>query len=583
LPRCAVRLSKRSGVLAVVTWSERQSRLRPNWPVWGGFALVLIVGAVCLTPVVFIIVNSFNVADPGRPWEFSIEGWKQAFSARQTLAAIGYTLILSVRSLIGIVIAFILSWLLVRFRLPGSRFVEMSLWIGFFLPPLPMALSWVLLLDRGYGIINQVLKPLGLTFDIYSVSGIIWVHLTTTIVPVMTILLIPALRQLDASMEEASRISGAGPWFTIRRILLPVLAPALLTVLLAGVIRGLEAFEVEQLLGTRVGIYVYATRIYDLIQSEPPDYPQAMALSTLFLGILFVLAMIYQWIVGRRRVATMSGRGVSFRPMELGKRRYLIAGLLIALVTIAIYLPCAILILGSFMKLFGFFKIANPFTFNQWATVLHDPDFTASLKNSIILGFSVAGIGVVLYSLLAYVLVRSSIRFKGLIGLLVWLPWAVPGILIGLSFLSLMLSVPGLSLLYGTYGALILVLFVKEMPIGVYMLNTAIAQISEELEQVGKVCGARWLFAYRRIVLPLLSPMLVSIFAITFMAAVKDIGTIVLLGGGSIKPLSLLMLSYTLSGEPQAAAIIGVILSGLGIAVALVSRRLGLRSGFGSH
>jgi ABC-type Fe3+ transport system permease subunit len=146
-----------------------------------------------------------------------------------------------------------------------------------------------------------------------------------------------------------------------------------------------------------------------------------------------------------------------------------------------------------------------------------------------------------------------------------------------------MLSVPVLSLLYGTYGALVLVLLVKEMPIGVYMLNTAIAQISEELEQVGKICGARWLLAYRRILLPLMAPMLVSIFAITFMAAVKDIGTIVLLGGGSTKPLSLLMLSYTLSGEPQAAAIIGVILSGLGIIIALVSRRLGLRASFGSH
>jgi iron(III) transport system permease protein len=382
---------------------------------------------------------------------------------------------------------------------------------------------------------------------------------------------------MDASMEEAARISGAGPFFTIRRILLPVLAPALMTVFLAGVIRGLEAFEVEQLIGTRVGIYVYATRIYDLIQNEPPNFPQAMALSTVFLGILFLLAMLYQAMAGRGQFATMQGRGASFRPMELGRSRYLISGIIIGCVVIAIYLPCAILLLGSFMKLFGFFHIKDPYTLHHWLGVIRDPDFLSSLRNSIILGVSVAGLGVAVYSLLAYALVRSTIRYKNLIGVLVWLPWAVPGILLGLSFLSLMLSVPALYPLYGSYSVLVLVLLVKEMPIGVHMLKTSLIQISEELEQVGKVCGARWLFAYRRIVLPLTSPMLVSIFAISFMAAVKDISTIILLGSGTTRPLSLLMLSYSLSGEPQAAAIIGVILSFLGVIVALVSRRYGLR------
>lgn len=540
-------------------------------------ALVATVGTVSLTPVVFILFNSVNVAAETKPWQFGLDGWIAVFTNRLTLSAVGYSLLLSIRSVIGIVIAFVMAWLLVRFRLPGSRFVELSLWIGFFLPPLPLALSWGFLLGRDYGLLNQLLKPFGLAFNIYSVSGIVWVHLTSTIVPVMTILLMPALRQMDASMEEAARISGAGPFYTIRRVLLPMLAPALLTVFLAGVIRGLEAFEIEQLLGTRVGIYVYATRIYDLIQSDPPDYPQAMALSTVFLAILLLLALLYQWVVSQRQVATISGRGASFRPMELGRSRYLISGMLIGAIAIAIYLPCAILLLGSFMKLFGFFNIQDPFTLSHWAGVLDDPDFLSALQNSVILGVLVAGLGVIFYSLLAYALVRSSIRYKNILGILVWLPWAVPGILLGLSFLSLMLSVPAFYPLYGTYGVLVLVLLVKEMPIGVYMLKTALVQISEELEQVGKVCGARWLFGYRRIVLPLMSPMLVSIFAIVFMSAVKDIGTIILLGSGSTKPLSLLMLSYSLGGEPQAAAIIGVILSCLGVIVALISRRFGVR------
>ena len=101
-------------------------------------------------------------------------------------------------------------------------------------------------------------------------SGILWVHLTLTTIPVMMILLAPALRQFDASLEQSAKVCGSGNLRTLRRILIPILAPALLTSLLAGFIRGLEAFEIEQLLGIPAGIYVYATRVYDLVTFEPP-------------------------------------------------------------------------------------------------------------------------------------------------------------------------------------------------------------------------------------------------------------------------------------------------------------------------
>ena len=88
----------------------------------------------------------------------------------------------------------------------------------------------------------------------------------------------------------------------------------------------------ELLLGKPIGVFVYATRIYDLIQWEPPLFPQAMALSTLFLGLLFVLALFYQRFTSKRAFATVSARGVSFRLMDIGRVRYAIAGLLVLFV-----------------------------------------------------------------------------------------------------------------------------------------------------------------------------------------------------------------------------------------------------------
>jgi iron(III) transport system permease protein len=545
---------------------------------WLGLVLILVVSGFTLTPVLFIIVNSLNSAGPSENWRFGFEGWREAFGSPRTLNAIGYTVLLNIRSIVGIAVAFVFSWLLTRVRLPLRNFIEFSLWIAYFLPSLPLALSWILLLDPNYGLINQFVQPLGFKFNVYSAYGIVWIHLTASTIPIMTILLAPVLRQLDASLEEAARTCGAGSWQTFRRVLIPLLGPALFTVLLAALIRGLEAFQVELLIGKPAGIFVYATRIYDLIQWEPPLFPQAMALSTLFLGVLFLLALFYQRYTSKRSFATVSGRGVSFRPMDLGGGRYWISGLLLIFVVISVYLPLGILIMGSLMKLFGFFSIKDPFSTRHWTMVLQDPVFISAVRNSIALGIGTAGIGLLCYSLLGYALVRTKVFGRSLVNVLIWLPWAIPGILLGLAFLWLFLSAPFLSPLYGSYLGLILVLLIKEMPIGVHMSKTAFVQISEELEQVGRVCGANWFYTFRRIILPLVAPVLVSIFAIVFMAAIRDIDTIILVGTASTRPLSLLMMEYSMAGEMQGASILGVILSLFAVGIALISRKIGLRS-----
>jgi len=134
-----------------------------------------------------------------------------------------------------------------------------------------------------------------------------------------------------------------------------------------------------------------------------------------------------------------------------------------------------------------------------------------------------------------------------------------------------------LSPLYGSFTALISVLVIKELPIGVHMARTAFGQIGEDLEHAARISGAGWFYTYRRIVLPLVLPMIVSVFAIIFMAAIRDISTIVLLNSATTTPLSLLMLDYSLAGQMEAAFIVGVILSVFGVIVAFLARKLGLR------
>ncbi|HEV8725736.1 MAG TPA: iron ABC transporter permease [Candidatus Binatia bacterium] len=532
------------------------------------------VAALTLTPIFFIVLGSFDNAAPGEAvWHFGLRGWQEAFSSPGTLKSIGYSFLLSVRCVIGIAVAFFISWLVVRVRIPLRGLIEFFLWVAYFLPDLPIAVGWILLLDPHYGLINQYLQVLGFKVNIFSVPGIIWVHLTASTIPVMTILLIPALRQMEASFEEAARVCGAGTFQTFKTVLIPVLAPALLTVFLAGLIRSLEAFQIEQLLGTPTGIYVFATRVYDLIQGEPPLFPQAMALSTLFLGILFVLALIYQHATAQRHFATISGHGTSFRPVEIGKWKWIISAFLFLFIVIAVILPLLVLVVGSLMRLFGHFNVSSPFTTRHWILVWNDPVFLSASRNSFILAIGSASLALLLYAPLGYLLARSRIAAKSALSVLVWLPWAVPGLLLGLAFLWLFLSADILSPLYGTFGGLSLVLLIKEMPIGVHMTRTAFHQIDEELEHASEVCGSSWFGTYRRIVLPLIAPMLVTVGLIVFMAALRDISTIVLLSTASTRTLALLMMEYSMGGQMEPASIIGLLLSIFGIMIALLCRR----------
>jgi iron(III) transport system permease protein len=183
----------------------------------------------------------------------------------------------------------------------------------------------------------------------------------------------------------------------------------------------------------------------------------------------------------------------------------------------------------------------------------------------------------VVYSVLGYLILRGRFVGRATLSLLVWIPWAIPGILLGLSLLWIFLSVRFFNFLYGTMFVLIFSVVLKDMPIGTQMFKAAFAQVTEELEQASRVSGAGPFTTFRRITVPLIAPMIVSIFVLVFMSSIRDISTPILLATPATTPLSVLMLERSVAGEIEKAAVIGVILSVVAIITAMVMRLLGFR------
>jgi iron(III) transport system permease protein len=221
----------------------------------------------------------------------------------------------------------------------------------------------------------------------------------------------------------------------------------------------------------------------------------------------------------------------------------------------------------------------NAWTVDHWVNVLKDDRFLRATGTSIVLGLSVAILGVLVFSLLAWVLVRSNIWGRSVLSIVIWLPLGIPGVVLGVTLLSLMLDVPGMSWLYGTIVPLVIALIVNAMPIGIQLLRGALAQISAELEEAATMSGGTFLFIFRRVTLPLMAPALVSVFLLTFAGTIRDISTILLIAAPGTRTMSLLMFDFASSSRLESAAVVGVLIAFICLFMTALAARIGGRMG----
>ena len=529
-------------------------------------------------PVLLMVIGSFHEGPFARETSWGFANWRAALTDPALSGAIVNSVTLSVtRLVIGIVIAVLLAWLLARTDVPWNRWLEFGFWIAVFMPQLTVNLAWIMIFDGYNGIANQLLQHLpfvdGPVFNIYSWWGIVAAHLLSGGIAAQVMLLTPAFRNLDASLEEASFASGEHMLGTLRRIVVPLLAPTILVVMLLGIVRGLEGFETELVLGTPAGIDVFGTKIYRITQRDPPEYGTATAMSMAIMAISLPLIVLQQGYSRRRSYATISGK-FSGRVVRLRKSRWPVFVLVGGAVFVMTILPATLVILGTFMNLFGYFTIAQPWTLKNWQTVLSSRSFVNALSNTILIAGVSALVAMAIYTTIAYVIVRTRFVARQLLDFIVWVPSTVPGIILSLGFLTLFLGTPFLRPVYGTVWIMILVAALGGITFITQIMKASLMQIGAELEEASHTAGAPWLYTFRRVVLPLVAPTLVAVGVLGFSFAARATGSVALLSAPTNQPLSMLQLSFTAGSQLGAASVIGVFMMLLSVGVAFGARLL---------
>jgi iron(III) transport system permease protein len=546
-------------------------------------SILLITLFLVLFPVVLLVFYSFSVGTPTEPLRLGLDAWHNAVENPLIFTSVLNTikLLLSIH-MISFPIAIVIAWVLARTDLPWRRGFEFMFWISFFMPTLSVLLGWIMCLDPEYGVFNQLATLLPFVnkgpFNIYSFWGIVWAHLASHAITVKVMLLTPVFRNIDSMIEEASRVCGAGRFSTLLRIVVPVTLPALLAILMIALIRAMQSFEIELVLGPPFRFYVYSTLVYNLISQEPPDFAAASALATIGLVMILPLIFIQRWLSTRRLYTTISGK-MRTEPVQLGGGKIPVFIIMLIVVLMLTALPLAFLGMASTMKLFGFFNLPEPWTWEHWTTVFADEAFRQSVVNTVTMSGGAAIVAIVLLSLIAYFSIRSTFRGRALLDFVSWLPFAVPGILFGLGLLYVFLGIPFFHPLYGTIWLMIIATVISGMTFGTQILKSNLLQLSKDLEDASRVVGASWQRTFCQVVIPIIVPTVLLVGTTSFITAARDVASVALVSTAGTRTLSLLQLDYMVQGRYGPAAAISFVVIMMSTGLALLARFFGLRIG----
>jgi len=541
----------------------RRLQAMPTGRIAGLTFLALLLAFLSVYPLSMLLYGSLHSTPPGVAGTFTLEGYREAFTQQSVVSLLNTVGISLAKTVPSLGLAILLAWILARTDTPFRGTLEALITLPFFIPPILTAMAWGMLGNPQVGLLNQVYQWAtgsdAAPINVYSYGGVVW-HMMQYAVPFLFLLIVDAFRAMDQSLEEAARMCGASRLRTFCTITMQLMLPALTGATILSFIRGIENFESPLFFGTPAGIRVITTDIYDSInQRSPPEYQYATAISFVIMALLFLIVLLQWRILRGRSFQTVTGKGYSPTVIKLGKWRWATFAFCILFFFVTVVLPVGQLLIGSFFKFFGFYS-RDMLTLDHYREVFASSDFWRGFGNTMLLGFFGATLTMLLGGAVAYISVRTKWRGRLLIDAMAWLPWMMPGIVLGVGFLWGFALLPHAIPIYGTIWALLLAYISLATPLSVRVMSSAYAQLAFDLEECSRVHGASWLQTMWRIVIALAWPSFAVGWVLIFFGIMRELSASVLLYSVGSEVLSVVLLKLWANGNAEQVSVIGLIM-----------------------
>ena len=528
-------------------------------------ACVVVAVWLVFVPLSALLYNAFTEDTGFGPGAFSLDNFIEAYSSWHILRLFWNSLVFALGTAVTtFVMGALVAWVVERTDAPGATLFHTLSLLSFAVPGLLMAMAWIFVFSPNIGWGNAVLmSAFGLgepPVNIYSMAGMTWA-LSSHYFPLAYLALGPALRVLDVRMEEAGLMSGGNYPQVFTRVTLPLLRPAILSALLLLFVMGMASYEVPRLIGRPARIDVFTTDIQGAIISTPPAFGVASALGVTLLAICILAVYFYRRATRHAEFfATITGKGYRPTRVKLGPWRWPVALGIGAMFALALGLPLLTLVWQSFFRNLAqpFFSSAAQATLDNYDFILSYPIFLSAVKTSVLLAAMAASIVAGLTFVMAWIAQRSLPRYGFLLDALAFAPIAIPGVIVGAGILVayLMLPIP----IYNTIWILLVAYVTLYLPYGMRFASSGITQIHRELEEAASMSGAGLGQTFRKIMLPLLAPVLLAGWIYVFVLAVRELGASIFLVGPGTHVLGTISLTmWEEGGSYGAVAALGVI------------------------
>jgi len=528
--------------------------------------LILILLVYIVVPMLATAFTSME--DGGSAYESFLSG--------SASTALGLSVGISIASVVTTaLIGSGLAVLLTRFEFPGRKLLRLFALLPLALPPLIGAVSFYFLYAES-GILPRFLAQyFGADAAMVSANGVwgvVLVH-SLTMYPYFYLSVASALSGSDASMEEAALNLGASRLTMWRTVIVPMLTPALVSGALLTFMVSMASFTAPQ-------FYNVPTLTMQIVASRTSGaYSTAAAQSVVLsaVSILFLLAM--RWYQNRR-VYGGSSKGTPQTVTVLhGKLAQASAAIGSLVVVVILMAPAATIVLLAF-TVDGTWttQILPPeYTMQNFHNIFSDP---ASLR-PIMVSAQTAFLGmigcVVIGVLAAFVVTRWKGPGKGLLDVMVMIPWALPGTVIGVNLVTAFASPTPFNfgqVLIGSLWILPIAYFVRFLPLVFRSANASLAQIDPSLEEAARNLGAGTWRALRTVTVPLMSRGILAGALMAFIQGFGEYVASVVIYPASYAPVSVEIYNRIYSNEFGTAAAYGTLQMVLILAVLIIAQRL---------
>ncbi|HEY8196020.1 MAG TPA: iron ABC transporter permease, partial [Gemmatimonadales bacterium] len=457
-----------------------------------GVVLILLLAWLIVYPLLLVLVEGFR-----GPQGWTLDFVRQFLQHRNEGQALWGSLWISLASVVlAAVIGVPLAFLFGRYEFPGRRILGWLVALPAVLPPLVGVIAFLFLYGES-GFVSLLLQRLmGLDQAPWALEGagaILLVHAYSMYV-YFYLFTRAGLASLDASVLEAAASLGAGRWRTLRRVVLPLLYPALGGAALLTFMTSLASFSAPYIFGG--GFRVMTTQI---VATRLNGDDQLAMIETVSLTLVALIAL---WLLRGTRVFdnTAGGRkGTAPVRVRVQSRNVrLILGMLGWGLAVLLLLPHLTLVLVSFVPLgtWTIEPLPPAYTWRNYLTLVEDPVRARPLLNSLWLAIASTVAAVAIAIAAGVLTVRRRVRGRGAIEALLALPWAVPGTVFAIALataFSIRAPLAGRFVLIGTLWILPLAYLVRNLPITSRAILAGFRSLDPSLDEAAATLGAgRW-------------------------------------------------------------------------------------------